>query len=157
MAKFGSTSKSRLRTCHPNIQKIMNKVIEHYDCSILEGARSIERQRELFDSHRSKTMNSKHIPVDGFSHAIDVVPYPIAWGEKERKRIFDAFKRRDTEVLNAALNEYRYVLTRFYHFAGYVQGVADEMDIPIRWGGDWDSDRVFSDQTFNDLPHFELK
>jgi len=26
----------------------------------------------------------------------------------------------------------------------------------LRWGGDWDSDKVFDDQNFDDLPHFEL-
>jgi peptidoglycan L-alanyl-D-glutamate endopeptidase CwlK len=26
----------------------------------------------------------------------------------------------------------------------------------IRWGGDWDSDDIFDDQNFDDLPHFEL-
>jgi peptidoglycan L-alanyl-D-glutamate endopeptidase CwlK len=26
----------------------------------------------------------------------------------------------------------------------------------IRWGGDWDGDQDFRDQTFDDLAHFEL-
>jgi peptidoglycan L-alanyl-D-glutamate endopeptidase CwlK len=26
----------------------------------------------------------------------------------------------------------------------------------IRWGGDWDMDNDLSDNTFNDLVHFEL-
>ena len=30
------------------------------------------------------------------------------------------------------------------------------MNIKIRWGGDWDSDNIMKDQTFNDLPHFEI-
>ena len=42
-------------------------------------------------------------------------------------------------------------------FAGYVQGVAEQLGIKIRWGGDWDSDFDFKDQTFNDLVHFELR
>ena len=60
--------------------------------------------------------------------AVDVCPYPIDWNNKER----------------------------FYHFAGYVKGIADSMGIKIRWGGDWDGDTVFDDQSFHDLPHFEL-
>jgi hypothetical protein len=31
------------------------------------------------------------------------------------------------------------------------------MNIKIRWGGDWDSDNIMKDQTFNDLPHFQLE
>ena len=35
-------------------------------------------------------------------------------------------------------------------------GVASQMGIKIRWGGDWDRDTDLSDNRFNDLPHFEL-
>jgi hypothetical protein len=31
------------------------------------------------------------------------------------------------------------------------------MGIGLRWGGDWDSDKDFSDQNFDDLVHWELK
>jgi peptidoglycan L-alanyl-D-glutamate endopeptidase CwlK len=156
MPSFGKTSTIRLETCHAKIQLLMKRVVEGYDCSILEGARTPERQRELFDAKKSKTMNSKHIPKNGFSYALDVVPYPIAWGEKEEKAILDAIKNRHTLKIRDLIMEYREIITRFYHFAGYVKGVADEMDIKIRWGGDWDGDNNFDDQTFHDLPHFEL-
>ena len=61
--------------------------------------------------------------------AVDLAPYPIDWKDKER----------------------------FYFFAGYVKGVASQMGIELRWGGDWDGDTQVHDQTFMDLPHFELK
>jgi peptidoglycan L-alanyl-D-glutamate endopeptidase CwlK len=35
-------------------------------------------------------------------------------------------------------------------------GIAAKMGIKIRWGGDWDRDEELHDQTFFDLPHFEL-
>jgi len=35
-------------------------------------------------------------------------------------------------------------------------GVASQMGIKIRWGGDWDSDGSVCDNKFNDLVHFEL-
>ncbi|MFQ5990813.1 MAG: hypothetical protein ACE5NA_00110 [Nitrospiraceae bacterium] len=47
-------------------------------------------------------------------------------------------------------------MDRWRAFGGFVLGVAEMMDIPIRWGGDWDGDRTFRDQNFNDLSHFEL-
>ena len=44
----------------------------------------------------------------------------------------------------------------FYCFGGFVLGVAAEMGLTIRWGGDWDRDEYLHDQSFFDLPHFEL-
>ena len=35
-------------------------------------------------------------------------------------------------------------------------GIANRLEIPIRWGGDWDMDTYVKDQKFKDLPHFEL-
>ena len=45
---------------------------------------------------------------------------------------------------------------RFYLFAGFVKGIAAEMGIKLRLGADWDGDFTTRDQTFHDLPHFEL-
>lgn len=157
MPSFSRSSQSRLLTCHDDIQKIMNIVIKNYDCSIIEGIRSIERQTELFNSGRSKTMNSKHLPHNGVSLAIDVVPYPISWGKKEHDILMNAIMTRNHKDIQESLKSYNIVYARFYHFAGYVTRVADELGIDIRWGGDWDSDNVFNDQTFFDLPHFELR
>ena len=63
------------------------------------------------------------------SAAIDVAPWPIP----------------DWEDLKT-----------FYFFSGVVKGIANCLEIKIRWGGDWDSDNDLNDQTFNDLVHFEL-
>jgi peptidoglycan L-alanyl-D-glutamate endopeptidase CwlK len=49
-----------------------------------------------------------------------------------------------------------------HYFAGYVKATAEQLKKDqlichdIRWGGDWDSDTEVNDQTFIDLPHFEL-
>jgi len=157
MPSFSKNSKSKLDTCHPDIQKIMKTVINSYDCTVLEGIRTIERQTELFSTGRSKTMNSKHLSHDGVSLAVDVVPYPISWGADEQKRLMRAITARNKHEISKELLASKLVYARFYHFAGYVTRVADELDIDIRWGGDWDSDNVFTDQTFFDLPHFELR
>jgi len=45
---------------------------------------------------------------------------------------------------------------RFYHFAGYVLGVAEILGIKIRWGGDWNGNFDLKDQNYYDLPHFEV-
>lgn len=143
MAKFGKSSKTRLDTCHIDIQKICSEVIKYYDFSILEGARPDEKQMEYFKAGKSKldgiNKRSKHqvTKYQPLSNAIDIAPYPIRWtGEKDK--------------------------ARFYMLAGYMfttaeilfsQGVITHK---LRWGGDWDSDKDFRDQSFDDLPHFEL-
>jgi hypothetical protein len=43
------------------------------------------------------------------------------------------------------------------YFAGYVKGIAMMLGIPIRWGGDWNSNNDLKDNNFDDLPHFELR
>lgn len=143
MAKFGKVSQSRLDTCHPDLQKILNLVINYYDFSVLEGARTTEKQMEYFAAGKSKldgiTKKSKHQVEDGgLSMAVDIAPYPIDFG--------DGLKSR----------------ARFYELAGYMN-MASQMLIAsgqithdLRWGGDWDRDKDFSDQSFDDLPHFEL-
>ena len=138
MPTFSSKSKSNLSTCDTRLQRIFNKVVETYDCTIIEGHRDKEAQNKAYADGKSQLRwpNGAHNKLP--SLAVDVAPYPIDWGDK------------------AKTNSQRLkVLARFYHFAGYVQAVADSMGIKIRWGGDWDSDKIFDDQAFDDLPHFE--
>ncbi len=44
----------------------------------------------------------------------------------------------------------------FLVFSGMVIGVAEEIGLRIRWGGDWDCDWDQRDQSLVDLPHFEI-
>lgn len=135
MYSFGEASRSRLDTCDDALQRLFNHVVERYDCTVLPdgGHRTPERQAELFAEGKSKVQVSKHNAYP--SQAVDVSPWPIPedWGE--------------THCL---------VKAQFYHFAGYVKRVAEELGIEVRWGGDWDSDTIFIDQKFNDLVHWEL-
>lgn len=130
MASFGEKSKQLLATCHPDLQKICNEAIKHFDFTVIEGTRSVARQQQLFKEGKSKLdgVNKKgkhnHTP----SLAIDIAPYPIDWNDTKR----------------------------FFYLAGLMEGIATSMGITIIWGGDWDSDGDYKDQTFNDYPHFEL-
>ncbi|HSH41651.1 MAG TPA: hypothetical protein VK973_05940 [Arenicellales bacterium] len=128
MPRFSRTSMSRLETCDERLQALFARVIEGWDCTILEGHRDKTAQNAAFEEGNSKLRwpDGKHNRLP--SIAVDVAPYPIDWGNTKR----------------------------FYAFAGYVIGIAEEMDIPIRWGGDWDGDRDLDDQSFNDLVHFEI-
>ena len=128
MPRFGKSSRKNLATCHPLLIRLFEEVITTFDCSILEGQRPEERQNLFFEQGKSKLKwpEGKHNKVP--SLAVDVAPYPIKWDDTPR----------------------------FYYFGGYVKGIARMMEIPIRWGGDWDNDTQTNDQRFNDLVHFEL-
>ncbi len=128
MPRFSQRSLDRLETCDERLQRIFTEVIRITDCTVLDGHRGRERQNELYASGASQLRypRSKHNGLP--SLAVDVAPYPLDWDD----------------------------LPRFYRFAGVVFGVAGMLDIPLRWGGDWDRDWDLKDNRFNDLPHFEI-
>jgi len=125
---FGKRSRQNLDEAHPYLQEIFNEVIKIIDCAVIEGHRDREEQNKLYDIGQSKLRwpRSKHNTSP--SLAVDVIPYPVDWNDWDR----------------------------FYFLAGIVKGVAFKLGYKIRWGGDWDSDNHFDDQSFHDLPHFEL-
>lgn len=146
MYSFGKRSRSRLDTCHPDMILIMEEVIKIYDFSVLEGLRTLEQQQEYYETGRSKLdgINKKSKHQDdgsGKSRAIDIMPF---------KKGSNAFSGKEKDN------------RRFYYLAGLVKGTAERLleegkiSHKIRWGGDWDSDDIYSDQNFDDLPHFEL-
>jgi hypothetical protein len=128
MPKYSQKSLSKLSQCHGDIQKVFDKVIEVFDNTVITGYRNKEEQEAHYRAGRSQLRypNSKHNTKPCI--AIDAAPYPIDWHDRER----------------------------FCLFAGYVLGVADSMNIKLRWGGDWDRDTQVKDNSFDDLLHFEL-
>ena len=128
MPLFSTASQAKLDTCDKRLQKIFQEVVKHYDCTVIEGHRSEEKQNEYYRTGKSKVRypSGKHNSTP--SLAVDVAPCPIDWGD----------------------------VRRFDHFAGFVQAVALSQGVTLRWGGDWNMNLDFKDQTFNDLPHFEI-
>ena len=142
MPKFSKRSKGKLATCHDDLQKLFNKVIERFDCSIICGHRGKEDQDDAFARGVSKLRwpRSKHNKVP--SLAVDVVPYPCDW-----------------EALNAPKTfPYRYKLAmeRFEKLAREVHLVSLSLGIRVRHGADWDMDGDTGDEKFQDWPHWEL-
>lgn len=136
--KLSARSLSRLEGVHPDLVRIVKRAIEitRQDFSVLEGVRTPERQAELYAQGRSKpgqivtwTMTSNHFKqTDGYGHAVDLVPYPLDWGNL---RAFDAI-------------------------AMAMFDAADELGLKIRWGADWDMDGKPREKGESDSPHFEL-
>ena len=129
MPKFSDKSRAILETCHPALQEICQLVIENYDFTVLEGYRSNERQDELYHQGKSKLRAGQSRHNANPSWAIDIAPYPIDWNDSKR----------------------------FFLLAGFMFQAAADLGHTLRWGGDWDGDWDHKDQSFNDLPHFELK
>ena len=80
MPSLGKRSKKNMKGIHPDLVKILEAAIKRYDFSVIEGLRTKERQKELFDGGKSQTMNSKHLT----GHAVDIVPYPVDWNDTGR-------------------------------------------------------------------------
>lgn len=125
----------RLAGVHSDLAVVITAAGGFWDLDVIEGERSLERERELIGAGKSKLtdpMRCLHVrQVDGYVHAVDVAPWPAT---------ADVWK--DTR--------------RFYLLGGFVLGVASQLKKRIRWGGDWNGNTVIGDQTFNDLDHFEV-
>jgi len=119
----------RLNTCDEDLIALFQEVVKYFDCSVLEGHRGEEKQNKYFNEGKSKLKYPEGRHNKKPSNAVDVVPYPVDWEDREQMS----------------------------YFAGFVKGVAYKMGIPIRWGGDWNNNNDLKDNNFDDLPHFELR
>ena len=61
--------------------------------------------------------------------AVDLAPYPIDWEDRDR----------------------------FHYMGGMIRGIAKQLNVNVRWCGDWDSDGETKDNGFDDLVHVELR
>lgn len=129
MPHFSESSLTKLATCDERLQRVMMELIRQYDVKIIQGFRSQMEQDKAVKEGKSKKRwpTSRHNQHP--SMAVDVVPSPIDWEDRER----------------------------FFYMAGLIMAIASFMGIPLRFGGDWDMDKDFTDQRFDDLPHFEIR
>lgn len=60
---FGKASESNLIGVHPDLVKVVRRALEitPIDFKVIEGCRTVERQRELVKDGASQTMNSRHL------------------------------------------------------------------------------------------------
>ena len=135
---LGHRSRARLVGVHPDLVRVVKRAIKITICdfTVLEGVRTPERQKRLFEAKATKIMNSRHVPVlkakggNGLGHAVDLGAYvdgTVRWDWPLYYQIYDA-----------------------------MWAAAKTEQVTIRWGGDWDSDGDFTDERWRDGPHFEL-
>lgn len=133
MPTFSTASRRQLATCDPKLQRVLEEAIQFYDFTIIEGHRGKEAQNAAYAKGTSKVRfpHGKHNSLP--SRAVDLAPYPIDWSNNQK------------------------ALERFVYLAGVVMCCARRLQIPLRWGGDWDRDDDTRDEgSFRDYPHFEL-
>lgn len=125
---LSASSLERLKGVHPDLIGVVKRAIEitAMDFIVTEGLRTPERQRKLVAEKKSKTMYSRHLT----GHAVDLAACPggiISWHSKDYPPIRDA-----------------------------MFSAAKEFGVPLRWGGDWNSNGTSADESFLDMPHFEI-
>jgi len=110
----------------PSLRLLLMEAIKDspIDFTVLETVRTLEKQKEYYAKGTTKTLKSRHIPStnkSGYSEAADIAPYPVDWQD----------------------------LNRFRKLAEHIFKKAEQLNIPITWGGTF--------KTLVDMPHYELK
>jgi peptidoglycan LD-endopeptidase CwlK len=107
---LSARSLRRLEGVHSDLRLVVRRAILHteVDFSVVEGVRTLAKQREYFLKGKSTTMRSRHLT----GHAVDLAPWiggtidwenPVGW----------------------------------LAISGAMKLAAHELAIPLEWGGDW--------------------
>jgi len=116
--KLGTRSLQNLSGVHPDLVAVVKLAI-----TITEQDFTVIEGIRNINRQRELFKAGKSTTMNSrhiTGHAVDMVPWPVDWNDLER-----------FEVMADAMKQ-----------------AAEELDIPIVWGGDWKS--------FYDAPHFEL-
>jgi len=102
-------SLSRLEGVHPDLVRVVKRVaaLSPLDFTVLEGLRTLDRQKQLMAAGATKTMNSRHLT----GHAVDLAP------------MIGGTVRWDWPL--------------YHQLAAVVKDAANAENVPIQWGGDW--------------------
>jgi peptidoglycan L-alanyl-D-glutamate endopeptidase CwlK len=102
----------KLEGVHPDLVRVVQRLIDDgVQFRVIEGVRSLERQRALFAAGASKTMKSRHLT----GHAVDLAP--------------------------VVGRQVRWDWPLFDTLAVAVKAAAKAENVPLEWGGNWTSFR----------------
>ena len=107
--KLSARSRSRLTGVHPDLVRVVERAIQltDVDFAVIEGVRTLKKQREYVASGASQTLNGRHLT----GHAVDLAAY--------------------------VGRELRWDWPLYHRIAAAMKQAAVELSIPIVWGGDW--------------------
>ena len=109
MRRYSKRSLGNLKGIHPDLRRVIDRALQEgpLDFIVIEGLRTMQRQRELYASGASKTMNSRHLT----GHAVDLLPIG-----------------KDGAAFDWPLYD---------KLGPAVKAAAEAEGVAITWGGDW--------------------
>jgi peptidoglycan L-alanyl-D-glutamate endopeptidase CwlK len=144
MKQFDVRSQSRLVGVHDDLVEVAKTALQLSTVPfiITEGLRTLDRQKQLLAAGASKTLKSRHLT----GHAIDVAAYVDLDG--------DSMKDPNEAI--------RWDWPLYFQIAEAFRKAAEEVEVPVEWGGHW---RLLNNNgpvaesdlaKFADGPHFQL-
>ena len=111
--KWSQRSLDNMKGIHPDLRRVMDRALKEspLDFIVIEGLRTVDRQRQLVSEGKSRTMNSRHLT----GHAVDLLP------------IGPDGPRFDWPL--------------YHQLAPAVKAAAEAEGVALVWGGDWTSFR----------------
>ncbi|MFW5399422.1 M15 family peptidase, partial [Yersinia sp. 1252 StPb PI] len=75
--RFSQRSEGNLKGVNDDLVRVVRRALElsTVDFGVIEGVRTVERQKELVATGKSQTMNSRHIS----GNAVDLLPTGANW------------------------------------------------------------------------------
>ena len=109
MRKWSERSLRNMRGIHPDLRRVLDRALQEapFDFIVIEGLRTPERQRELYNQGASKTLRSRHLT----GHAVDLLPI--------------------------GPNGPRFDWPLYNKLAPAVKKAAKTEGVKLVWGGDW--------------------
>jgi peptidoglycan L-alanyl-D-glutamate endopeptidase CwlK len=109
MRRYSKRSLGNLKGIHPDLRRVIDRALQEspLDFIVIEGLRTMQRQRELVATGASQTMNSRHLT----GHAVDLLPIG-----------------KDGAAFDWPLYD---------KLGPAVKAAADAEGVEITWGGDW--------------------
>ena len=107
--RLSQRSENNLKGVHPDLQRVVRLALTltEVDFVVIEGLRTIEKQREYVASGASKTLNSRHLT----GHAVDLMAYVGGVG--------------------------RWDWPLYYKLADAMKAAAKQLGVAIVCGADW--------------------
>lgn len=107
--RFTKSERVILLGLHVDLQAVLLQFAREYELPfrLLEGRRTLQRQRILFQRGATKTMNSRHLT----GHAFDLAP-----------------------VINRTVSWH---WPQYFPLAMEMKRAASIVGVPVKWGGDW--------------------
>lgn len=144
MKELDARSLKRLEGVHDDLVKVVKLAFDRtpQPFVVTDGLRTIDQQKKLVAAGASQTMRSRHLT----GHAVDLAAFIDLDGDGQKD---------PNETI-------RWDWPLYYKIAEAMRKAAEEIDVPVEWGGHWrllngnGPVKVGDLARFADGPHFQL-